>query len=53
MSIRLIKNYKKELLIGIIILLSIPIIPIILNFIYNLGVYFGIFIRNLYQIVCF
>ena len=41
---------KVVLLIGIIIVL-LPVIPILINFIYHSGVYLGNFLRNLYNFV--
>ena len=52
MSIKIIKRNKRIIEI-ILFILILPLLPILIKFIYNLGEYLGIFIRNIYQIICF
>jgi len=42
---------KVKVLLIILVIILIPIIPILINFIFNSGVYLGIFLRNLYNFV--
>ena len=46
------KVFIKYLLIGISIILGLYLSTILINCIFNLGVYTGTFIRNLYGLLC-
>ena len=48
-----IKINKEKVLKICLVIISIPFVPIIIKFIFNLGVYFGIFLRNMYNFVAF
>ena len=41
----------KIIFIIILIIILLPIVPILINFIFNLGIYLGKFMRNLYNFV--
>ena len=47
-----IKIISKYLLLGIIFVLGIIIGLYLVETVFNLGIYFGTFIRNLYNLVC-
>lgn len=53
MSTRIIKINKQKIIKGFLILFFLPYVPIILKFIFQLGEYTGIFLRNLYYFVVF
>ena len=47
-----IKLISKYLVLGIMIILGMFIAVYILEMVFNLGIYFGTFIRNIYNLVC-
>lgn len=47
-----IKLISKYLVLGIMIILGMFIAAYILEMVFNLGIYFGTFIRNIYNLVC-
>ena len=43
----------KKILLIIIIILLLPLIPILIKFVFQMGNYIGIFLRNLYYFIVF
>ena len=42
---------KIKIILIVLVIILLPVIPILINFMFQLGVYLGNFIRNLYNFV--